>query len=372
MKVAIITNYWKDSQGGGIKTYLTNLVEGLMNEDGMQVSVLFEEGNDHESFHIRGNKFLFSIQTFFKLINIKPDVVHSHGPWYCLLPGAIYRKLFDSKLFHTFHTEPTEEERLNSIAKGFMQFLVNSADCVTFVSLRLKERIETIWDLRFRNTAITYAGVRINEISYDEINHFREKFGIDRDSIILLAQGMTAHPAKAQGLKLLIQALQQLREKYPNIKIKLIASREGYYVNDTMEFTCRIGMDDVVIFTGDLENPFVPLKICDIYTHISLAEGLPLSMLEAMIFGKPIIATNVGGIPEAIEDGKNGILIDPDVSQIVNAIDYLLINRELSDALGKRARICANSKFTVERCVKKVLDIYLRPYSINETYLHGS
>lgn len=357
MKMAIITNYWKGSQGGGVKIYLMNLVEGWKNEDNMQVSVLFKEGKDPENFHFKGNKFSFSIRTFFKLLEIKPDVVFSHGSWYCLLPGIIFKKLFDSKIIHTFHTEPTEEEDLNFIAKRFMQFLVDPADCVTFASLALKKRIETFWGLRFRKTAITYAGVRINEVSNDEVNHFREKFGMEQDLIILLAQGMTGFKGKVQGLKLLMLALKQLQEKYP--KIRLIVTREGRYVNDAKEFACRIGMIDSVIFTGDLQNPLVPLKFCDIYTHITLAEGgVSLAILEAMALGKPIVATRVGGIPEAIEDGKNGILIDPNVSQIVNAIDILLRNRELGDALGRNAIICVNSRFSVERCARDFVRLF--------------
>lgn len=360
MKVAIISQYWKGSPGGGAKAYLVDLVEELKNEDDMQVSVLFKVGEDPENFRIGGNKFFFSIRSFFKLMEMKPDVIHSHGSWYCLLPGAIYRKLFDSKLIYTVHTEPTEEQRLNLIAKGFMQFLVNSADCVTFVSLSLKKRFETIFGLRLGKTAITYAGVRINEVSNDEINHFREKFGIERESIILLALGMTVLPYKAQGLKLLILALQQLREKYPNIK--LIATRDGYYINDVKEFVRNIKMDDVVIFTGDVENSFVPLKLCDIYTHISLGEGgVSIALLEAMAFAKPIVATKAGGIPEAIEDGKNGILIDPNVDQVVYAIDYLLMNRDFGYEMGKTARICANSRFTVERCAKDFVTIFHQP-----------
>ena len=106
MKVAITTNYWKQSDGGGVKNYLINLVDELNKRDNFEVSVLFRQGEDYENYRIEGNKLLFSIKSFFKLIEIKPQVIHSQGAWYCLLPGYIYKKMYGTKLIHTFHTQP--------------------------------------------------------------------------------------------------------------------------------------------------------------------------------------------------------------------------------------------------------------------------
>jgi glycosyltransferase involved in cell wall biosynthesis len=100
------------------------------------------------------------------------------------------------------------------------------------------------------------------------------------------------------------------------------------------------------IFFKILEKPFVPLQICDIYTHISLAEGLPLSLLEAMILGKPILATKIGGIPEAITDGVNGILIEPCEEQIIKNIEYLMANRNLARKMGDNAKETVINNFT--------------------------
>ncbi len=76
---------------------------------------------------------------------------------------------------------------------------------------------------------------------------------------------MTALPYKAKGLKLLIQAVRILRETYPNIV--LIATREGKYSEEVRAFTREVGVEEQVIFTGDVENPFVPLKMCDLYAY---------------------------------------------------------------------------------------------------------
>jgi len=136
-------------------------------------------------------------------------------------------------------------------------------------------------------------------------------------------------------------------------------TREGVYSNELKEFAKNEGVYDNVIFTGDVDNPFVPIAICDIYTHITLGEGgLSLALLEAMSMRKPIIATPIGGIPEAIENGKNGILVEPNVDKIAEKIEYLWENRGLAQELGMNAKKTAKEKFTWEKCGERFLALY--------------
>ena len=114
-----------------------------------------------------------------------------------------------------FYTEPVR--KLPLPGRIFFQSLLNACDCVTFVSKRLQERVVEVDGLPFSKTAITYAGVRAGEGSNDEVEHFRKQYGIGDDAVVLLAIRMTAHPLKAEGLKLLIRAVRILRETYPDI-----------------------------------------------------------------------------------------------------------------------------------------------------------
>ena len=157
MKTALITNYWKNSDGGGVKTYLVNLVDA-MEKKGADVSVLFREGDDPENFCGGKNKVAFSLACYRQLRKIRPEVIYSQETWYCLLPGVLYKKLHGCTLVHTFHTEP--DRGLPLPARVFFQSLLNACDCVTFVSKRLQERVVEVEGLSFSKTAITYAGVR--------------------------------------------------------------------------------------------------------------------------------------------------------------------------------------------------------------------
>jgi len=161
---------------------------------------------------------------------------------------------------------------------------------------------------------------------------------------------------KAQGLKILMKAVKETRRKYPHVI--LVATRQGSFVPELKDFARTEGLEDAVIFTGDVDNPRVPLAACDIYAHISLGEGLPISILEAMAMGKARHSNPRGGIPEAIEDGKDGLLVEPSPTKIAEKICYLLTNKDKAEALGKNAKKTAEERFTWEKAAVRFLDLY--------------
>jgi len=344
MKIALITNYWINSNGGGVKTYLTNLVGEFKKNSNIRIDIIFREGEDNENYHVPKNKLSFSVKSFYILNKIKPDVIYSQGTWYCLLGSVLYRILYtNTKLIHTFHTEPSN--KLSPFVKLFLQLLLNRCDCITFVSKNLKEKHEKILGLKFKKTEVTYAGVNLpKEFTDTEIHSFNSHFNIKEDSIILLAHGLTSLKYKAEGAKLLIRSIKIVKKKYPDVV--LILTKEGPFSNQLKTFSKSEGVYENVIFTGNLENPNIPLKICKLYTHTPLIEGgVSLAILEAMAMGKPILATSVGGIPEAIENGVNGLLVQPDPDVIAQKIIYLLENEEFAFKLGQNAQKTVQEKF---------------------------
>ncbi len=103
---------------------------------------------------------------------------------------------------------------------------------------------------------------------------------------------------------------------------------------------------DVVTIAGFLRDVSLPLALADIYCHITLQDACPLSVLEAMRCGKAVIAARVGGIPELITDGVDGLLVDPDPRAIAKAITELLRDPQRARFLGSRARETAATRFS--------------------------
>lgn len=368
LRVIIVTSYWKDSNGGGIKTFLVNLVNELEGRE-VKVDVIFKEGQDPANFKISDDETnslypLRVIRAYARLLRLKPQVIHMHGElFYYLVAGYICKIFNNTTLVYTFHTEPKPGEMLSSVNRILLQTLLNRCDYVTFVSKALRDKVESIWGLRFKNAVITYAGVNSKNVDLGSINAFFSQFKIDRNSIILLSLGMTALSYKAEGLKILIKAFKRIHSQYPNTV--LVATRNGSYINELREFTVKEGLQESVIFTGDLKNPYAALASCDIYTHISLGEGLPIALLEAMSMGKPIIATPVGGIPEAIKNGFDGVLVPPDVDKLADGLLYLIEHGDFARMLGNNAKETAKGKFSWKRSCDAIMLIYSKKFKIN-------
>lgn len=353
MKIVIITAYWKNSPGGGIVTYLANLVDEFKDRN-LKPNVIFKFGLDPQNYHIKGSKITFSFKSYLLLKKIKPDIIYSQSTWYSLLPGYIYKTIHGTKLIYTFHTQHMAS--LSFFGKILFQHMLDNCDYVTFVSEGMKQKNIDILNLNIKNSVITYAGVHIpQKVDEKEIKEFCDKFGIKEDSIVLLAIGLTALKYKAEGAKLLIKSIKLLKNKYPSIL--LILTRDAKYSNELKEFAISERISDSIIFTGNIDDPNVPLQLCDLYTHTPLGEGLPLAILEAMAMGKPIIATPAGGIPEAIEDGVNGLIVQPDAEQIAQKIEYLLENKALAEKLGENAQKTVRERFSWKSSADKFLKL---------------
>lgn len=346
MKITIVTNYWLNSAGGGVREYTKNFVN-VLKKNGITVRVIFREGDDPDNHKMPKNKMKFIWAAYKTLKKIKPDTILAQGGWFTEIPAILY-KLHKpkTKIFVLFHTH--FDEKLSTPKRIFYNLILNEFDRVGFVSKALEKNVKEVAGLNIkRDTFILYAGATIKQPSMEEIKEFKKTFKISQEKIVLLGVGLTALKAKAKGARMLILATKILVEKgYP---IVLILTREGRYSPMLKDFTQKINMQSNVIFTGDVKNPFVPLAVCDIYTHITLGEGgVSLSILEAMAMGKPIVATAVGGIPEAIENRKNGILVEPDPIKIANAIELLIENKELRERLGRNAEKTAKERFRWE------------------------
>ncbi len=97
----------------------------------------------------------------------------------------------------------------------------------------------------------------------------------------------------------------------------------------------------------------------DIMVLPSYAEGLPMSLLEAIGKGLPVISTHVGGIPELIEDGRNGFLIEPgDVEALADKLKILLTSPELVEKMGKESLAIAGKKFSIEKAGEQLQELY--------------
>lgn len=178
-----------------------------------------------------------------------------------------------------------------------------------------------------------------------------------RESGSLLFLGQFGHN---KGIYLLLTAIEKLAGEFPNLKLWAGGDGELEQVRVAAE---RLGIADRISILGWVNGEAKAnlLAKASIYVLPSYAEAMPMSVLEAMAAGLPIVSTPVGGIPSAVRDGIEGRLVPPgDVEQLTDALRELLLNPELGRRMGQAARQTAVEKFSAARVIKELGAIYRR------------
>jgi glycosyltransferase involved in cell wall biosynthesis len=182
----------------------------------------------------------------------------------------------------------------------------------------------------------------------------RTELGIPPGAPLLAAVGVL-RPEKA--LDVLLKAMALLAPELPELRALLIGDGPE---RERLESLAReIGLDERVIFTGNRTDVPDILPALDLAVCCSDYEGSPLSVLEYMEAAKPIVATRVGGVPDLIEDGVHGVLVEPqDPPALAGAIAAMLHDRAAGAAMGARARERRRSEFELDVMVRRLEGLY--------------
>ena len=157
-----------------------------------------------------------------------------------------------------------------------------------------------------------------------------------------------------KGLSYAIEAISKIKND-----IIFVVIGEGEKRKELEEQTIKLGVANKVFLTGHLDNVSSYLKAFDIFTLSSITEALPYALLEAGYASLPVIACDVGGIPEIIENGKTGILISPKNSEeIKNSIEYLIKNPRNATSFGNALKEKISKNFTQKIMLGKTFALY--------------
>jgi glycosyltransferase involved in cell wall biosynthesis len=110
-----------------------------------------------------------------------------------------------------------------------------------------------------------------------------------------------------------------------------------------------------IIFAGQRSDVYDIISACDVTAVPSLSEAFGRVIIEAMACGKPVVGSNVGGIPEIIEDGRTGILVQPkDEKALADALGSLISDRDLARSMGNSGKLRAERSFNIHGQVKEI------------------
>lgn len=192
--------------------------------------------------------------------------------------------------------------------------------------------------------------------------------GIDADSLAFLSKeearkalliapgsvvGTVANFYKTKGLTYLIEAVRLLNAKYSTLNTKFLIIGEGKQRKELESLIKKYGLESQVSLLGRIPDAYKYLKAFDVFVLASLKEGFPWIILETMAAKVPIISTDVGAIPEIIEDEKEGILIEPKNSEVLSEkIRWLINHLEEANGFAEKAKEKLQ-KFNLEKMIEE-------------------
>lgn len=350
------------SEAGGAQTHVADLCryfksrgdeimvmsagEGWLKNECDKIGVVFT-ANKYFSNSPNPFRICLAIKEIKKCVeNFKPDVVHCHSSAAAFLGRLAVRGKI--KTIYTAHGWG-----FNIGMNPFVRFGVllveklnarytDSYICVAEFVKKLGLKYHLAPENKFK---VIYNGVNISPATEAK----------DPAGVKLIFVGRLAEPKRPE---LTIEAISRLPDEMKN-KIKFIIIGDGPKKNylKNLAATKKINVE----FLGALpkDRAISELARGDIFVFISAWEGFPYTILEAMACGLPVLASNVGGVAEAV-DNTCGILVNNDAGQISEAVLKLVSDKESRIKMGERAREIVAQKFSLEKMLKEVEDIYAK------------
>ncbi|MFA6379291.1 MAG: glycosyltransferase family 4 protein [Candidatus Omnitrophota bacterium] len=169
--------------------------------------------------------------------------------------------------------------------------------------------------------------------------------------------GIVARLSEVKGQDVLIKAMKKVVERSSNVN--LVLAGEGKWKEHLVSLVKELGLERHVFFLPTTQSDQNILPLFDIFVMPSRQEGLGLSVMEAQAQGLAVIASDVGGLPTLVEDGKTGLLVPKEnVERLAQAIMSLIENPQQRVALGESAHHFINKKFPFEKMISQTLAVY--------------
>ena len=282
----------------------------------------------------------------------RPAIVHTHNTQ-AMLEGVLAARLARVKrVIHTDHGRLYPDRRSYVLAERLMSHLT---DAVVGVSERTRDQLRTHQRIADRRLHVIPNGVDASEYEVKrDPQRLRSELGLSPTAPVI---GIAARLVIEKGLTYLLKAMPLLLREYPSICA--VVAGEGKLEHSLRAEADSLGISSNVRFVG-LRNDIPALtQMLDVYVLPSISEGLPMALLEAMAAARPIVATAVGGIPEAVTHGETGILVPPaDPSAFASAVIELLRNPAKMRSLGAAGRARFLERYHARAMVRAYEDLY--------------
>ncbi len=377
---------------GGTGAYVYYLSKELM-KFGFSACIVtgYNESRDvkineqHHIFFLKSLKapvvksFLFAASASRKLNKLRGsfpvDITHVNLP---LVPSFAVPSGFGKTLISTVHSTWKGEaeaikgepySRLNSNERFMVSFnwflrifeerMLERSNKIIAVSDFTRRELLQYYKVKEAKIRVIHNGVDVDKFQpAGDKRKAKEALGFSPDDIAILSVGRLY---ARKGLFTLIESMPPVVRKFKNAKFIIAGKGLSNEMKKLVSYATKLGVKDNIVFTGYFPDKKLPklYQAADIFAFSTFYENLPFAVLEALSTGLPVVTTKVGGIPEMIESGRNGFLVQPsNARELADRVLYYLEHPAAASEMGFLARKTILERFDWRLIVKKVLAVY--------------
>jgi len=300
---------------------------------------------------------IFRVLQYFK--KQSPDLIHTQLEFSDTL-GNVAAKILHLPSVSTLHTLEIPKKRKFAILRLKLKWFVlkHYCDAIITVSEKTREHHLKFGKLPPAKIKTIYNGIQLSRFQGGNKTHpnkVKQALNLRLNHTIITTIAVLREP---KGIQYMLKALPGVLKHKPDLTYMIVG--DGVYKASLQDLVADLRLQEHVVFTGyrtDIPNL---LTISDLFILPSLGDALPTVLIEALASETPIIATQVGGIPEIIENNVNGLLVPPaDSESLAEACLKILQNQELSHQLTSNGLATAELRFDVKAQVEQLENLYI-------------
>jgi glycosyltransferase involved in cell wall biosynthesis len=241
----------------------------------------------------------------------------------------------------------------------FEEGMLHRAQKIIAVSHFTKWELTNYYKIPAGKIRVIHNGVDINKFKpASDKRKVKKELGFNPDDIAIVSVGRLY---ARKGLFTLIESMPAVIKRFPNAKFIISGKGQSDEMNKLIAHATKLGVIKNLVFTGYFPDEKLPLlyQAADVFAFSTFYEHHPFAVLEALSTGLPVVTTNVGGIPETIDSGRNGFLVKPfDEKAFADRILYLLEHPAEAIEMGANARKTVVEQLDWRIVVKDAMEVY--------------
>ena len=299
---------------------------------------------------------LFHILRYLRLH--RPQLLHTQLEFADIL-GTVAAKILGIPSVSTVHTLDAFPEKKSAWGRMKLRWFLLGKYCNCVIAVSEKTRLHYLQSGRLHQDKVItlYNGVdisRFKNTDASQIGKTKQALRLPLDSKVIITVAVLREP---KGIQFMIEALPAILEQFPDVHYLIVG--DGEYGAALSDLATVLDIKNHVTFAGHRTDIPDLLACCDIFVLPTLKDALPTVLIEALAAERPIVASDVGGVPEIIENGVNGLLVAPgDPSQLADACLQLLKDNELISQIVLAGNKTVWQRFNIDSQIEQLSGMY--------------